>query len=47
MFYRLLAYVQRQRGGEVGRVEFRRPCPPLQAPRLRLHGSQEGHARGD
>ena len=24
-------HVQRQRGGEVGRVEFRSPCPPLQA----------------
>ena len=29
----------------MGRVEFRRPCPPLQAPRL--HGSQEGRTRGD
>ena len=25
----------------MGRVEFRRPCPPLQAPRLSLHGGQE------
>ena len=41
------AYVQRQSGGEVGWVEFRRPWPPLQAPRLCLHGSEEGRARGD
>ena len=29
----------------MGRVEFRRPCPPLQAPRLSLHSGQEGRAR--
>ena len=31
----------------MGRVNFRRLCPPLQAPFLILHGSQEGRARGD
>ena len=31
----------------MGRVEFRRPCPPLQAPRLSLLGGQEGRAGGD
>ena len=30
----------------MGRVEFRRPCPPLQASRLCLHGGQEGRAGG-
>ena len=30
----------------MGRVEFRRPWPPLQAPRLCLHGGQEGRAGG-
>ena len=28
----------------MGRVEFTRPWPPLQAPRLCLHSSQEGRA---
>ena len=27
----------------MGQIEFRRPCPPLQAPRLFLHSNQEGH----
>ena len=31
----------------MGRVDFRRPWPPLQAPRTCLHGSREGRARGD
>ena len=31
----------------MGRVEFRRPWPPLQAPRLCPHGGQEGRAGGD
>ena len=31
----------------MGRVEFRRPCPPLRAPRTSLHGGQEGRAGGD
>ena len=31
----------------MGRVEFRRPWPPLQAPRLCLHGGKEGQAGGD
>ena len=42
--YRGLAYVQRTRGGEVGRVEFRHPWPPLQRPRLCLHSCQVGRA---
>ena len=31
----------------MGRVEFRRPWPPLQAPRLCPLGGQEGRAGGD
>ena len=31
----------------MGRVEFSRPWPPLQTPRLCPHGGQKGRAGGD
>ena len=31
----------------MGRVEFRQPWPPLQAPRLCPHDGQDGRAGGD